>query len=156
MPAPYYTFMEGETFGAPHKRSRRCVRSQARWPSCSSALGCIGIIRTGLLAVPVLANSATYALAETLKWPIGLDRKFHRAKGFYGILTLATVLGLGLNFTSIDPINALFWSAVVDGVVAIPIMLTMMLMTANPKVIGTLALPLPQKTNRMDCDLRNV
>jgi hypothetical protein len=116
----------------------------------------IGIIRTGLLAVPVLANSAAYALAETLKWPIGLDRKFHRAKGFYGILTLATVLGLGLNFTSIDPINALFWSAVVDGVVAIPIMLTMMLMTANPKVIGTLALPLPQKTNRMDCDLRNV
>jgi len=105
----------------------------------------IGIIGTGLLAVPVLAGSAAYALAETLKWPIGLDRKLHRAKGFYGILAIATVLGVALNFTSIDPIKALFWSAVINGVVAIPIMLTMMLMTANPKVTGTLALPLPQK-----------
>ena len=105
----------------------------------------IGIIGTGLLAVPVLAGSAAYALAEALKWPIGLDRKLHRAKGFYGILSIATVLGVTMNFTSIDPMKALFWSAVINGVVAIPIMLIMMLMTANPKVTGTLALPLPQK-----------
>jgi len=105
----------------------------------------IGIIGTGLLAVPVLAGSAAYALAETLQWPIGLDRKLHRAKGFYGILGVATLLGVALNFVSIDPIKALFWSAVINGVVAIPIMLTMMLMTTNPNVTGTLALPLPQK-----------
>jgi Mn2+/Fe2+ NRAMP family transporter len=105
----------------------------------------IGIIGTGLLAVPVLAGSAAYALAETLQWPIGLDRKLHRAKGFYGILGVATLLGVALNFVSIDPIKALFWSAVINGVVAIPIMLVMMLMTGNPNVTGTLALPLPQK-----------
>jgi NRAMP (natural resistance-associated macrophage protein)-like metal ion transporter len=105
----------------------------------------IGIIGTGLLAVPVLAGSAAYALAEALKWPIGLERKPENAKGFYGTLGAATLLGVALNFTSIDPIKALFWSAVVNGVAAVPIMVVMMLMTANPKVTGTLRLPLRQK-----------
>ena len=104
-----------------------------------------GIIGTGLLAVPVLAGSAAYALAETLKWPIGLERRLGKAKGFYGTLGLATLLGVALNFTSIDPIKALFWSAVINGVAAVPIMFVMMLMTANPKVTGTLRLPLRQK-----------
>lgn len=105
----------------------------------------LGIIGTGLLAVPVLAGSAAYAMAEALKWPIGLDRKLHRAKGFYGILCGATMLGVALNFGSINPIKALFWSAVVNGVAAVPIMIVMMMMTSNPKVIGTLRLPTPQK-----------
>ena len=105
----------------------------------------IGIIGTGLLAVPVLAGSAAYALAEALKWPIGLNRKLHKAKGFYAILSIATLLGVALNFTSIDPMKALFWSAVINGVVAVPIMVVMMLMTANPKVTGRLTLPLPQQ-----------
>ena len=104
-----------------------------------------GIIGTGLLAVPVLAGSAAYALAEALKWPIGLERKPDKAKGFYGTLGIATLLGVALNFTSIDPIKALFWSAVINGVAAVPIMVVMMLMTANPKVTGTLRLPLRQK-----------
>ena len=105
----------------------------------------LGIIGTGLLAVPVLAGSAAYALAEALKWPIGLERKPAKAKGFYGTLGAATLLGVALNFTSIDPIKALFWSAVINGVAAVPIMVVMMLMTANPKVTGTLRLPLRQK-----------
>ena len=105
----------------------------------------VGIIGTGLLAVPVLAGSAAYALAEALKWPIGLNRKLHKAKGFYAILGIATLLGVALNFTSIDPMKALFWSAVINGVVAVPIMVVMMMMTANPKVTGRLTLPLPQK-----------
>lgn len=105
----------------------------------------LGIIGTGLLAMPVLAGSAAYALAEAFKWPIGLNRKLHKAKGFYTIPSLATLLGLALNFVSIDPMKALFWSAVLNGVVAVPIMVVMMLMTANPRVTGRLTLPLPQK-----------
>lgn len=105
----------------------------------------LGIIGTGLLTVPVLAGSAAYALAEAIKWPIGLNKKLHKAKGFYAILSIATLLGVALDFTSIDPMKALFWSAVFNGVVAVPIMVVMMLMTANPKVTGRLALPLPQK-----------
>jgi Mn2+/Fe2+ NRAMP family transporter len=105
----------------------------------------LGIIGTGLLAVPILAGSAAYALAEALKWPIGLERKLHRAKGFYGILCGATLLGVALNFSSINPIKALFWSSVINGVAAVPIMIMIMVMTSNPKVIGTLKLPRPQK-----------
>jgi Mn2+/Fe2+ NRAMP family transporter len=86
----------------------------------------LGIIGTGLLAVPILAGSAAYALAEALKWPIGLERKLHRAKGFYGILCGATLLGVALNFSSINPIKALFWSSVVNGVAAVPIMIMIM------------------------------
>ena len=104
-----------------------------------------GIIGTGLLAIPALAGSAAYALAEALKWPIGLQRKLDKAWGFYGTLCVATLLGVALDFTSINPIKALFWSAVINGVAAVPIMFVMMLMTANPKLTGTLRLPLPQK-----------
>ena len=95
-----------------------------------------GIIGTGLLAVPVLAGSAAYAVAEALKWPIGLGRPLSQAKGFYAIVTVATVLGVALNFSSIDPIKALFWSAVINGVIAVPIMAVMMLMAARGDVMG--------------------
>jgi len=105
----------------------------------------IGIIGTGLIAIPVLAGSSAYALAETLKWPIGLERKLNRAKGFYGILAVATLLGVALNFIGMNPIKALFWSAVINGVAAVPIMIVMMLMTSNKKITGGLRLPTPQK-----------
>jgi len=105
----------------------------------------IGIIGTGLIAVPVLAGSSAYALAETLKWPIGLERKLNRAKGFYGILAVATLLGVALNFIGMNPIKALFWSAVINGVAAVPIMIVMMLMTSNKKITGGLRLPTAQR-----------
>ena len=95
-----------------------------------------GIVGTGLLAVPVLAGSAAYAVAESFKWPIGLGRKLLEARGFYMILTIATLLGVMLNFTSIDPIKALFWSAVINGVIGVPIMAIMMAMAAKPEVMG--------------------
>ena len=94
-----------------------------------------GIIGTGLLAVPVLAGSAAYAMAEAFRWRIGLARPLMKARGFYAILAAATVLGVALNFTSIDPIKALFWSAVVNGVIAVPIMAVMML-AVKPEVMG--------------------
>ncbi|CAH1905189.1 NRAMP (Natural resistance-associated macrophage protein) metal ion transporter [Candidatus Nitrotoga sp. HW29] len=95
-----------------------------------------GIIGTGLLAVPVLAGSAAYAIAESFDWRIGLGRKPREARGFYMILIVATLLGVALNFTSIDPIKALFWSAVINGVIAVPIMVVIMLMAAKPDVMG--------------------
>ncbi len=106
----------------------------------------LGIIGTGLIAIPVLAGSSAYALAEALGWPIGLDRKLHNAKGFYGILFVATLLGVALNFIAINPIKALFWSAVINGVAAVPIMIVMMLMTTNKKVTGSVRLPRLQAT----------
>ncbi|MBI3345441.1 MAG: Nramp family divalent metal transporter [Gammaproteobacteria bacterium] len=95
-----------------------------------------GIVGTGLLAVPILAGSAAYAVAEAFKWRIGLGRTLPHAKDFYTILAIATLLGVALNFTSIDPIKALFWSAVINGVIAVPIMVVMMLMAARPDVMG--------------------
>jgi Mn2+/Fe2+ NRAMP family transporter len=102
----------------------------------------LGIVGTGLLAVPVLAGSAAYAVGEALKWPTGLDRKPLDAKGFYGVLVAATFLGLAINFpavqrhTHLSPIKALFWAAVVNGVVAVPVMVVMMLMFRNKKIMG--------------------
>jgi Mn2+/Fe2+ NRAMP family transporter len=95
-----------------------------------------GIVGTGLLAVPVLAGSAAYAVAESFRWRIGLGRKLLEARGFYMILIVATFLGVMLNFTSIDPIKALFWSAVINGVIAVPIMAIMMAMAAKPEIMG--------------------
>jgi len=102
----------------------------------------LGIVGTGLLAVPVLAGSAAYAVGEALKWPTGLDRKPLDAKGFYFVLTAATLLGLAINIpavqhhTHLSPVKALFWAAVVNGVVAAPVMVVMMLMCHNKKVMG--------------------
>jgi Mn2+/Fe2+ NRAMP family transporter len=96
----------------------------------------LGIVGTGLLAVPILAGSAAYAVGEACKWPIGLSRKPKHAIAFYSTLTAATVLGMAITFGPINPIKALYWSAVINGIVAAPVMVVMMLMTAQPKVMG--------------------
>jgi NRAMP (natural resistance-associated macrophage protein)-like metal ion transporter len=95
-----------------------------------------GIVGCGLLAVPVLAGSAAYAVAEALHWRIGLGRTLLKARGFYMILAIAIVLGVALNFTSIDPIRALFWSAVINGVIAGPVMVVILLMASRRDVMG--------------------
>ena len=100
------------------------------------ALFAAGIIGTGLLAVPILAGSAAYAVSESFQWRIGLGRPLLQARGFYSVLTIATILGVALNFTSIDPIKALFWSAVINGTIAVPIMAVMMLLAVKPEVMG--------------------
>ena len=91
----------------------------------------LGIIGTGLLALPVLAGSAAYAVAEAMQWPTGLDLTLPEAKGFYGIIAFATAVGVALDFTPIDPIKALVWAAVINGVVAVPIMAVMMRMAVR-------------------------
>jgi NRAMP (natural resistance-associated macrophage protein)-like metal ion transporter len=104
------------------------------------AVFALGIIGTGMLAVPVLAGSAAYALGEALGWPIGLARRPLKAKAFYGTIAGATLIGIAINFIDIDPIKALFWCAVLNGVIAVPLMVVMMVMTMNPKVMGKFTL----------------
>jgi Mn2+/Fe2+ NRAMP family transporter len=106
----------------------------------------LGIVGTGLLAVPVLAGSAAYALGEAFGWHVGLARKLGRARAFYGALVVAMLVGMALNFTPIDPIKALFWSAVINGVVAVPVMVMMMLMASRKSIMGQFALRRGLKT----------
>jgi NRAMP (natural resistance-associated macrophage protein)-like metal ion transporter len=98
----------------------------------------LGIIGTGLLAIPVLAGSTAYAVGEGCKWPVGLSRKPKQAVAFYSVLALSVGLGVVLNFTPVDPIKALYWSAVINGVLAAPVMVMLMLLVRNPKVMGDL------------------
>jgi len=104
------------------------------------ALFAIGIIGTGLLAVPILAGSAAYAVSETFDWVEGLDRKPREAKAFYGVIAVATLSGVGLNFLAIDPMKALYWAAVVNGLLAPPLMVVTMLIARNPMVMGELTI----------------
>jgi NRAMP (natural resistance-associated macrophage protein)-like metal ion transporter len=96
----------------------------------------LGIVGTGLLAVPVLAGSAAYAVAEAGGWPVGLARAPRDAVVFYVTLALAAGIGIGINFTPISPISALYWSAVINGVVAVPIMVILMIMAGRGRVMG--------------------
>jgi Mn2+/Fe2+ NRAMP family transporter len=104
------------------------------------AIFTLGIVGTGLLAVPVLAGSAAYALCEAQKWPIGLARKPLQAKAFYTTIVIATLCGIAITFSPLDPIKALFWSAVINGVVSVPVMAMMMLITSNKKIMGQFVL----------------
>jgi NRAMP (natural resistance-associated macrophage protein)-like metal ion transporter len=96
----------------------------------------IGIIGTGLLSIPVLAGSAAYALGEARGWPVGLARKPLHAKAFYGAIALATLLGAAANVFELNPVKALVWSAVLNGIVAVPVMVLLMLLTTSSKVMG--------------------
>jgi NRAMP (natural resistance-associated macrophage protein)-like metal ion transporter len=101
----------------------------------------IGIVGTGLLAIPVLAGSLGYALAEFQAWPMGLERPVRSAPGFYGVIAGVTLLGVALNLAAVSPIKALFWSAVINGLSAGPIMVLIMLMTTDRRLTGRLKLP---------------
>jgi NRAMP (natural resistance-associated macrophage protein)-like metal ion transporter len=96
----------------------------------------LGIVGTGLLAIPVLAGSAAYAIGEACMWPIGLSRAPSKAVAFYSTLAAAAILGVAITLSPIDPIKALYWTAVINGVVAVPVMTIMMLMTAQPGIMG--------------------
>ena len=96
----------------------------------------LGIVGTGLLAIPVLAGSAAYGVAEAFGWPSTLHARFPDAAGFYVIILAATVIGFALGFTPFEPIQMLVWSAVINGLVAVPIMAMMMVIVTNPNAIG--------------------
>jgi len=96
----------------------------------------MGIVGTGLLAVPVLAGLAAFAVAESFRWRRGLDLPPLRGARFYGVIAAATLLGVAVGFTRLDPIKALFYAAVVNGVISVPIMVVMMRMASNPGIMG--------------------
>ncbi len=103
----------------------------------------LGIIGIGLLAVPVLAGSAAYALGEALAWPTGLGRRPLDARAFYATISMATLAGVAINFVHIDPMKALFWCAVLNGVVAPPLMAVIMMIASRRDIMGAFALPMP-------------
>ena len=96
----------------------------------------VGIIGTGLLAIPVLAGSSGYAIAESRGWKTGLDNMPWEARGFYAVIGAAVLLGLGIDYSPIDPIKALYWSAVLNGVIAVPMMAAMMVVASNKRKMG--------------------
>src|SRR3954452_1365437 len=95
----------------------------------------LGIVGTGLLAIPVLGGATAYAVGEGRRWPVGLARKPKAAIAFYSVLALSAAIGIALNFTSINPISALFWSAVINGVLAVPVMVLLMFMARRKDVM---------------------
>ena len=96
----------------------------------------LGIVGTGLLAVPVLAGSAAYAAGEFFGWRTGLENKPREAKAFYAVIAVAIVLGIGVDLSPLDPIKALVWSAVVNGVITVPVLVAMMIVAAKPQQMG--------------------
>ncbi|CAA9892204.1 NRAMP (Natural resistance-associated macrophage protein) metal ion transporters [Candidatus Methylobacter favarea] len=96
----------------------------------------LGILGTGMLSIPVLAGSAAFAVAEAFGWRQGLNLNPRLGMRFYGIIVAATLIGIALGFTKLDSIKALFWSAVINGIISVPVMAMMMRMAVNPKVMG--------------------
>ncbi|HEY1131287.1 MAG TPA: divalent metal cation transporter [Roseateles sp.] len=103
----------------------------------------LGIIGTGLLAIPVLAGSAAFAVSEIFGWRAGLSRRFQDARGFYSIILAATLLGSGLSLFEVDAMSALVWSAVINGVIAVPIMAVMLVIGRSRALMGRFVVPLP-------------
>lgn len=102
----------------------------------SFILFAMGIIGTGLLAVPVLAGSASYAISEAFGWPEGLYRKFKKAHGFYAVIATATLVGILVNFTHIPPFKMLYYTAILNGLIAPPLMILILLISSNPQIMG--------------------
>lgn len=111
----------------------------------SAMVFALGIVGTGLLAVPVLAGSAAYALGEARRWPVGFGRRLQEARAFYGTVALATLLGMVVSLGVVDPIQALYWSAVVNGIIAVPVMAVMMLASTRQDIMGGFAVRGPLK-----------
>ena len=133
-----------------HRRGDAACRRQDRYPDLGAGrrsaapiagafaevIFALGIVGTGLLAIPVLAGATAYAVGEGRQWPVGLARKPKEAVAFYAVLALSAAIGIALNFTSINPISALYWSAVVNGVLAVPVMVLLMIMARRKDVMG--------------------
>ncbi|MGU3664020.1 NRAMP family divalent metal transporter [Methylobacterium sp. A49B] len=105
----------------------------------SATVFALGIIGTGLLAVPVLAGSAAYAVGEARRWPVGFGRRILEARAFYATVALATLIGTVISLGAVDPIRALYWSAVVNGIIAVPVMAVMMLAASRSDIMGAFA-----------------
>jgi Mn2+/Fe2+ NRAMP family transporter len=112
------------------------VKSFSNAGEIAKTIFALGIIGTGLLAIPVLAGSSGYALSDAFGWREGLSKKFGQAKQFYLIIAASTVIGLWINFANIDPIKALIYTAVINGIVAVPILFVIMRIANDEKILG--------------------
>lgn len=101
----------------------------------------VGILGVGLIGVPVLAGSAAYALSETMGWSWGLERNVKEATGFYGVIALSVLAALAIQYSPISPMKALFWSAVINGVVAVPLLVVILLLASKESVMGQFVAP---------------
>lgn len=128
--------------GRPQKKSKTWKRTQA-----ASALRplagdfaymffALGILDVGMIGVPVLAGSGAYALSEAMGWRKGLERKVNDARGFYAIISVSVLAGLGIQYSPISPMKALFWSAVINGLVAVPLMAVIIILVSKKSVMG--------------------
>jgi Mn2+/Fe2+ NRAMP family transporter len=132
-----------------HERGITDIQSSAQAAEALRPLGgdfafllfALGIIGTGLLATPVLAGSAAYGFSEFFGWRGSLDKPLQKSKGLYGIIATATLAGVLIDFTPIDPIRMLIWSAVINGLLAPPFMAVMMIISSNPKIMRRYASP---------------
>jgi Mn2+/Fe2+ NRAMP family transporter len=96
----------------------------------------LGILGVGMIGVPVLAGSGAYALSEAMGWQEGLERKVSEARGFYCIIAISVLAGLGIQYSPISPMKALFWSAVINGVVAVPLTVVILILVSKKSVMG--------------------
>lgn len=96
----------------------------------------LGLVGTGILAVPVLAGSAAYALAEAGAWNAGMSEKIHDARNFYGVIAIAMLIGMAMNFAQFNAVRLLFWTAVINGLLAPPLLIILLFVCNNPKVMG--------------------
>lgn len=101
----------------------------------------VGILGVGMIGVPVLAGSAAYALAEAMGWPFGLEHRAGEAKGFYTVIAVSVLAAIAMQYTPISPMRALFWSAVINGIVAVPILIVVVRLAAMPSVMGSFITP---------------
>ena len=104
--------------------------------NAASLLFAFGLIGSGFLAVPVLSGASAYAVAETFGWKCSLDHKPHEAKQFYVVIVVSTLIGLMIDFVGINPMAALFWTAVINGVISPPLLVIIMLVSSNRKIMG--------------------
>ncbi len=112
------------------------VRSFPHSGTIASALFAIGIIGTGLLAIPIFAASSSYAIAEIVGWKEGLNKKFNQARGFYGVIIFGTLVGLLLNFFGVNPMRALVYTAVINGIISVPMIAVILLISNNKRIMG--------------------
>jgi NRAMP (natural resistance-associated macrophage protein)-like metal ion transporter len=129
-----------------HELDNAAQAAEALRPIAGSfafVLFALGIVGTGLLSVPVLAGSAAYALGEARRWPVGLARQPLQAKAFYAAIAVATLLGAAANVLALNPVRALVWAAVLNGLVAVPVMALVMLMSSRRVIMGEFRISLP-------------
>ena len=111
-------------------------RPCAPLPVTRRVLFAAGMIGAGFLAVPILSGSAAYAVAEAFGWKLGLDRKVYQAKEFYGVIAVSTSIGMLINFSGVNPIDALFWTAMINGFLTPSLLILLMLIANNRAIMG--------------------